>query len=116
MGGTKTGYFRAKDEAPKEEVPEEMWDKEASSLVQVKVKETAWDRKKRKMREMADRHPFLSRLWNLTEKVGDKTGTAAADMGDRVFGETDEALTVFEIKERDPEFAMMGFMKEVREV
>lgn len=48
--------------------------------------------------------------------MGDKTGQIAGDMGDRAFGETDEALTVYEIKERDPDFAMMGFMKEVKEV
>ena len=48
--------------------------------------------------------------------MGDKTGQVAGDMGDRAFGETDEALTVYEIKERDPDFAMMGFMKEVKEV
>jgi len=65
---------------------------------------------------MTDNNPILRKIWRTVEKVGNTTGRVAGDTGDRVFGETDEALTVFEIKERDPDFAMMGFMKEVKEV
>lgn len=114
--GTKTGYFKDINEKPKEEVPEEEWDTDTTTLVQVKSQETEWDRTKARWREAAQRHPVLRGIWNFSERAGEKAGAAAGNMGDRMFGETDEALTVYEIKERDPEFAMMGFMKEVREV
>jgi len=114
--GEKTGYFKAKDAKPVEEVDPSLWDTETSTLVTTKAKETEWDRTKARWKSVADKNPVLRAMWNMGSKVGEKTGVVAGEMGDRVFGETDEALTVLEIKERDPEFAIMGFMKEVREV
>jgi len=114
--GEKKGYFKDTKAAPVKEVPEEQWDTETTGLVGVKKKETNWDRQKAKLRQMANKHPALRGVLNFAERVGEKAGNVAGNTGDRVFGETDEGLTVYEIKERDPDFAMMGFMKEVREV
>lgn len=80
------------------------------------MKETEWDRTKRRIEQIANKNPILRGMWRVASKTGDAVGSVAGNTGDRVFGETDEALTVYEIKERDPDFAMMGFMKEVKEV
>lgn len=114
--GEKKGYFKDIHAEPAPEVDEKDWDTETTTLVQTKSKEGPWDAYKARMRQLADKHPALRSIWGFAERVGEKTGAAAGNMGDRVFGETDEALTVYEIKERDPDFAMMGFMKEVRTV
>ena len=68
------------------------------------------------MRRAVDGNPYLKAAWQKTEKVAEFTGDKAADLGDSCFGENDQSNTVYEIKERDPDFSMQEFLIEVREV
>ena len=68
------------------------------------------------MRRAVDGNPYLKKAWQTTEKVAEFTGDKAADLGDSCFGENDQSNTVYEIKERDPDFSMQEFLIEVREV
>ena len=78
---------------PTPEVPEEEWDTETSTLQAVKVKETEWDRTKRRIEQVANKNPILRGIWRTLSKTGDVVGNVAGNTGDRVFGETDEALS-----------------------
>merc|ERR1712194_854368 len=49
-------------------------------------------------------------------KSAEYAGDKAADAGDWTFGENDQSNTVYEIKERDPDFSIQEFLGEVRQV
>merc|ERR1712166_1426448 len=112
----KKSYFADTSAEPAPEVPEEEHDKDTQALVAVKRRSSTWEKQKNRMRRAVDGNPYLKAAWQKTEKVAEFTGDKAADLGDSCFGENDQSNTVYEIKERDPDFSMQEFLIEVREV
>merc|ERR1712166_1479667 len=112
----KKSYFADTSAEPAPEVPEEEHDKDTQALVAVKRRSSTWEKQKNRMRRAVDGNPYLKAAWQKTEKVAEFTGDKAADLGDSCFGENDQSNTVYEIKERDPDFSMQESLIEVREV
>merc|ERR1711865_1002481 len=108
----KKSYFKDIDEEPAEEIPEELHDTETAALVSVKRRSSTWEKQRNRMRQAVDGNPYLKKVWNTTEKVAEFTGEKAADIGDSCFGENDQSNTVYEIKERDPDFSTQDFLRE----
>eukprot|EP00658_Telonema_sp_P-2_P022530 TRINITY_DN19004_c0_g1_i2.p1 TRINITY_DN19004_c0_g1~~TRINITY_DN19004_c0_g1_i2.p1 ORF type:complete len:445 (-),score=179.38 TRINITY_DN19004_c0_g1_i2:395-1729(-) len=112
----KKSYFKAADEKEPEPVAEEDLDRETTGLVKVKRRSSTWEKQKARIRQAVDSNPALKKIWGVTEKAAEYTGEKAADMGDYTFGENDQSNTVYEIKERDPDFSIQDFLGEVKEV
>jgi len=68
--------------------------------------ETAWERRVRKLKESA----FLGPIMGGTETALDAAREVSNRVGDRVFGETETALCMAEIKKDDPSFNTRQFL------
>jgi hypothetical protein len=74
--------------------------------------ETAWERRVRKLKESA----FLGPIMGGSESLMDAASEVSNRLGDRVFGETETALCMAEIKKDDPTFNTRTFLKKLETV
>ena len=71
--------------------------------------ETAWERRVRKLKESA----FLGPIMGGGETLMDAASEVSNRLGDRVFGETETALCMAEIKKDDPSFNTRAFLNKL---
>ena len=74
--------------------------------------ETAWERRVRKLKESA----FLGPIMGGGETLMDAASEVSNRLGDRVFGETETALCMAEIKKDDPSFNTRAFLHKLDKV
>ena len=74
--------------------------------------ETPWERRVRKLKESA----FLGPIMGGSESLMDAASEVSNRLGDRVFGETETALCMAEIKKDDPAFNTRAFLHKLEKV
>ncbi|KAL7198577.1 hypothetical protein ACSBR2_020963 [Camellia fascicularis] len=105
-----------------------------TDITVVPSKQSRWSKKWEALKEKMQGHPIFKRVSGLSEPVVAKSQEFAEDIRDRwdttdnpvvhkiqdlsenVFGETATALSVKEIRRRDPSFSLPEFVTEVQEV
>eukprot|EP00898_Chlorokybus_atmophyticus_P003730 jgi/Chlat1/4358/Chrsp29S00350 len=104
----------------------------SSALVPVRKKESAWQKRWGSFRDQAATNPLFQRLFTINSKVLDRGKGFAddlrdrwetsdspivhsiQDMQDKLFGETDTAIAMKEIRRREPEFSLPEFVYQLK--
>lgn len=104
-----------------------------TDIVIVPSKQSPWSKKWEAFKEKLRRHPTFKRVTGFSEPVVTKSQEIAEDMRERwetsdnpivhkiqdinesIFQETDAAISVKEIRQRDPSFSLPEFVAEVQE-